>query len=80
MAPLVTPLAQPTLKLSRLVKEARQLGCETFSGTVDAVVIKNWLKRVSDTFTNIELNGELKLRVVTHHYTCNLELFFIGIQ
>ena len=33
------------VKLSKLIKEARTLGCETFSGTVDAVVARNWLKK-----------------------------------
>ena len=33
--------AQPTLKLSKLVKKARQLGCDTFSSTVNAISIKN---------------------------------------
>ena len=65
MALFVPPPAQPMVKLSKLVKEARQLGCETFSGTVDVVAAKNWLKRVSDTLTNMELNDELKLRVAT---------------
>ena len=65
MAPLVTPPAQSTLKLSKLVKEARQLGYETFSGTIDTVAVKNWLKRVSDKLTDMELDDELKLRVAT---------------
>ena len=47
--PFVPPLAQPILKRSKLVNKARQLGCETFSGTVGVVVVKNWLKNVSDT-------------------------------
>ena len=37
--------AQPGVKLSKLVKEAKQLGCETFSGSVDAITTKNWLKK-----------------------------------
>ena len=41
------------------------MGCETFSGIVDAVAIKNCLKRISDTLTDIELDDELKLRVAT---------------
>ena len=65
MAPIVSSLEQPTIKLSKLVKEARQLSCETFSGTVDAVAIKNWLKMVSDSLTDMELDDELKLRVAT---------------
>ena len=65
MIPLVTSPAQPTLKLSKLVKEARQLGCETFSGIVDAIAKKNWQKKVSNTLTDMELDDELKLRVAT---------------
>ena len=59
----VPALAQPVLKLSKLVKKAKQLGCEIFFGTVDAVVAKNWLKRVSDILKDKELDDELKLRV-----------------
>ena len=51
------------MKLSKLVKEARQLGYETFSGIMDVVVAKNWLKRVSNTLTDIELDDKLNLRV-----------------
>ena len=67
--PPATTFPQPStntgIKLSKLVKEARQLGCETFSGSVDAVVVRNWLKRVSDILTNMELDDELKLKVAT---------------
>ena len=41
------------------------MGCETFFCTIDVVVTKNWLKRVSDTLIDMELNNELKSRVVT---------------
>ena len=44
MAPFVPPLAQPTIKLSKLVKKVRQLGCETFSSTVDAITSKKLAK------------------------------------
>ena len=65
IAAFVPPPTQPVVKLFRLVDEAKQLGCETFSSTVDAVVAKNLFKRVSNTLTNIELDDELKLRVAT---------------
>ena len=39
------PSTQLGLKLSKLVKEARLLGCQTFSGSVDAFVAKNWIKK-----------------------------------
>ena len=55
----------PGIKLSKLIKKARTLGCETFSGTVDAVVARNWLKRVSDTLNDMELDDDLKLKVAT---------------
>ena len=67
-----TTFAQPAalqqwqgVKLSKLVKKARQLGCETFFGSVDAVVARNWLKRVFDTLADMELDDDLKLIVAT---------------
>ena len=57
--------AQLIIKLSKLIKEAKQLGCEIFSGSIDVVVARNWLKRVSDTLTDMELEDDLKLRVAT---------------
>ena len=67
--PLMTTLSQSStisgIKLSKLIKEARTLGCETFSGIVDAVVARNWLKRVSDTLNDMELDDDLKLKVTT---------------
>ena len=56
---------QSEVKFSKLIKETRLLGCETFSGTIDAVVAKNWLKRVTDTLTDMKLNDSLKLKVAT---------------
>ena len=47
------------------VKKARLLRCETFSETVDAIVAKNWLKRITDTLTDMELDDSLKLKVAT---------------
>ena len=67
--PLPTTFAQPSTqqgkKLSKLVNEARLLGCETFSGTVNAIVAKNWMKKIIDTMIDMELEDSLKLKVVT---------------
>ena len=41
------------------------MGCEIFSGSVDAVVARNWLTRVFDTLNYMELDDELKLKVAT---------------
>ena len=56
---------QQGVKLSKLVKEARLLGCETFSRIVDAIVAKNWLKKIFDTLTDLDLDDSLKLKVST---------------
>ena len=53
------------MNFSKLIKEARLLGCETFSRSVDAIVAKNWLKRITDTLTDMELDESLKLKVTT---------------
>ena len=50
--------AQLVVKLSKLVKKARLR-------SVDVVVARNWLKKVFDTLTNMEVEDNLKLRVVT---------------
>ena len=61
----VQPSGQLRVKLSKLVKEARQLGYETFLGSIDAIVVRNWLKRVSETLIDMKLDNDLKLRVAT---------------
>ena len=63
--PFVPTPAQLVVKFSKLVKEAKQLGCETFSSTVDAITTKNGLKRDLNTLTDMEFNDELRLRVTT---------------
>ena len=68
-APPPTIFAQPStqqgVKLSKLVKEVRLLGCETFSRSVDAIVAKNWMKKIIDIMIYMELEDSLKLKVVT---------------
>ena len=63
--PFVPSPTQPVVKLSKSMKEARQLECKAFSGTVNVVAAKNWFKRVSNTLTDMELDDNLKLRVAT---------------
>ena len=41
------------------------MGCETFFGSVDAIMAKNWLKKITDTMINIEFEDSLKLKVAT---------------
>ena len=53
------------MKLSKLVKEDRLLRCETFSRTVNAIVAKNWLTKISDTLIDMELDDSLKLKMAT---------------
>ena len=69
LTPPLTTFAQPStqsgMKLSKLVKKARLLGCETFLGTIDAIVAKNWLKKIFDTLIDMELNDSFKLKVTT---------------
>ena len=48
-----------------MVKEARQLGCSTFEGTSDAIVAKQWQKKVVATFDDMSLEDDLKLKVAT---------------
>ena len=43
--------------------KAKQLGCETFSRSFDIIVARNWLKKISDTLIDIELEDDHKLKV-----------------
>ena len=68
MPPTLTfaqPSTQLVVKLSKLVKEVKQLGCKTFSRSIDAVVVRNLLKKVSNTLKDMELEDDLKLKVAT---------------
>ena len=68
-APLPTIFAQPStqqgVKLSKLVKKAKLLGCEIFFGSGDAIVAKNWMKKITDTMVDMELEDSLKLKLAT---------------
>ena len=52
-----------TLILSKMVKEAHQLRCSTFEGTSDAIVAKQWQKKVVAIFDDMSLVDDLKLKV-----------------
>ena len=41
------------------------MGCQTFSGSVDTIVAKNWMKKIMDTMVDMELKDNLKLKVAT---------------
>ena len=73
LAPPPTTFAQPSTqqggKFSKLIKEARLLGCETFFGSVDAIMAKNWLKKILDTTIDMELEYNLKLKVAQDLWT-----------
>ena len=64
-----TAFAQPStqhgVNLSKLIKDAILLGYKTFSGIVDAVMAKNWMKKIEDTMVDMELEDNLKLKVAT---------------
>ena len=49
----------PTSQVSYPAIQANQgsqiIGVETFSRTIDAVVAKNWLKKISDTLTDMDV-------------------------
>ena len=53
------PSTQQGMKLSKLVNETRLLGCQTFSGLVDAIVAKNWMKKITDTMVDMKLEDNL---------------------
>ncbi|XP_039119002.1 proline-rich protein 36-like [Dioscorea cayenensis subsp. rotundata] len=65
LVPAEDSRSSQSLFLSKLLKEARQLGCSSFDGTSDAMVAKEWLKRVIATFDDMVLEEDLRLKVAT---------------
>ncbi|WRX29420.1 Reverse transcriptase domain - like 10 [Theobroma cacao] len=68
IVPLVTPLVPPPVQdvsISKKLKEARQLGCVSFAGELDATVAKDWINYVSETFSDMGLDDDMKLMVAT---------------
>ena len=39
------------------------MGYETFFESIDAIMAKNWLKKITDTIIDMELKDSLKLKV-----------------
>ncbi|EOX94156.1 Gag protease polyprotein [Theobroma cacao] len=68
MVPPVTPLVPPPVQdvsIFKKLKEARQLGCVSFTGELDATVAKDWINQVSETLSDMRLDDDMKLMVAT---------------
>ncbi|EOY13861.1 Gag protease polyprotein [Theobroma cacao] len=68
IVPPVTPLVPPPVQdvsISKKLKEARQLGCVSFTGELDATVAKDWINQVSETLSDMRLDDDMKLMVAT---------------
>ncbi|EOX94106.1 DNA/RNA polymerases superfamily protein [Theobroma cacao] len=68
VVPPATPLVPPPVQdvsISKKLKEARQLGCVSFTGELDATVAKDWINQVSETLSDMGLDDDMKLMVAT---------------
>ncbi|XP_017972677.1 PREDICTED: uncharacterized protein LOC108661200 [Theobroma cacao] len=68
--PIVPPatlsiLPVQDVSISKKLKEARQLGCASFTGDLDTTVAKDWINQVSETLSDMRLDDDLKLMVAT---------------
>ncbi|EOX99711.1 Gag protease polyprotein [Theobroma cacao] len=59
------PPQTPDVSISKKLKEARQLGCVSFTGELDETVVRDWVIQVSETLTDMRLDDEMKLKVAT---------------
>ncbi|CAH9081223.1 unnamed protein product, partial [Cuscuta epithymum] len=55
----------PTIRISKFIKEARDLGCKPFDGTGDISVAAEWIKRFNEAALDMQLPPIMKLRVAT---------------
>ncbi|CAH9108841.1 unnamed protein product [Cuscuta epithymum] len=53
----------PTIRISKYIKEARDLGCKPFDGTGDISIAAQWIKRLNEAALDMQLTPEFKLRV-----------------
>ncbi|EOY19000.1 Gag protease polyprotein [Theobroma cacao] len=68
VVPPATPLVPPPIQdvsISKKLKEARQLGCVSFTCELDATVAKDWINQVSETLSDMGLDDDMKLMVAT---------------
>ncbi|WRX30363.1 hypothetical protein QQP08_022850 [Theobroma cacao] len=68
IVPPVTPLVPPSVQdvsIFKKLKKARQLGCVSFTGELDATVAKDWINQVSETLSDMRLDYDMKLMVAT---------------
>ncbi|WRX30998.1 Retrotransposon gag domain - like 10 [Theobroma cacao] len=70
-APPIMPPTTPSVSLvqdvsiSKKLKKARQLGCMSFMGELDATVAKDWINQVLETLFDMRLDDDMKLMVAT---------------
>ncbi|CAH9072781.1 unnamed protein product [Cuscuta europaea] len=53
----------PIIRISKFLKEARDLGCKPFHGTGDISVAAEWIKRLNEAALDMQLTPEFKLSV-----------------
>ncbi|CAH9142211.1 unnamed protein product [Cuscuta epithymum] len=53
----------PTIRISKYIKEARDLGCKPFDGTGDISVAAQWIKRLNEAALDMQLTPDFKLRI-----------------
>ncbi|EOY26224.1 Gag protease polyprotein [Theobroma cacao] len=63
--PPPVPPPVPDVSISKKLKEARQLGCTSFVGDLDATAAKDWITQVTETFIDMKLDDDMKLMVAT---------------
>ncbi|CAH9124692.1 unnamed protein product [Cuscuta epithymum] len=53
----------PTIRISKYIKEARDLGCKPFDGAGDISVAAQWIKRLNEAALDMQIAPNLKLRI-----------------
>ncbi|CAH9076352.1 unnamed protein product [Cuscuta epithymum] len=63
----------PTIRISKFIKEARDLGCKPFDGTGDISVAAQWIKRLNEATLDMQITPNLKLRIAVRFvwFTCS---------
>ena len=68
------------VRLTKLVKEVRQLGCESFFGTGEIVVVQNWIDKVEETLADLRVADTDRVAVATRLLERNAAMWWRSVR
>ena len=68
------------MQVSKLLKEARQLGCESFNGLGDVSAVQVWLERVTMAAEDLRLSEAARVVLATRLLEGDARTWWISVR